>query len=71
MLYYKCSYEKVCDMLGFSGRAGKKARYAKGKGIDWPRASINDITARTSLGESKKTIVIVGHHPHRMYAFEP
>ena len=31
MLYYNCSYEAVCDMLGFSGRAGKKARYAKGK----------------------------------------
>ena len=29
--YYNCSYEAVCDMLGFSGRAGKKARYAKGK----------------------------------------
>ena len=31
MLYYNCSYGAVCDMLGFTGRAGKKARYAKGK----------------------------------------
>ena len=49
-------------MLGFTGRAAKKARYAKGKAIDWPRASINDITARTRLGESKKK------HPHRHLA---
>ena len=31
MLYYNCSYGAVCDMLGFTGRAGKKARYAKGE----------------------------------------
>ena len=31
MQYYNCSYGAVCDMLGFTGRAGKKARYAKGK----------------------------------------
>ena len=31
MLFYDCSYGAVCDMLGFTGRAGKKARYAKGK----------------------------------------
>ena len=31
MLFYDCSYGAVCDILGFSGRAGKKARYAKGK----------------------------------------
>ena len=31
MQYYNCSYAEVCEMLGFTGRAGKKARYAKGK----------------------------------------
>ena len=29
MRYYHYSYEAVCEMLGFTGRAGKKARYAK------------------------------------------
>ena len=29
VLYYKCSYEAVYHKLGFSERAGKKARFAK------------------------------------------
>ena len=29
MRYYNYSYEAVCEKLGFTGRAGKKARYAK------------------------------------------
>ena len=28
MKYYNCSYVAVCDMLGFSDRAEKKAKYA-------------------------------------------
>ena len=31
MLYYDCSYEAVYHKLGFTERAGKKARFAKGK----------------------------------------
>ena len=31
MMYYNCSYAAVCGMLGFTSRAAKKARYAKGK----------------------------------------
>lgn len=31
MQYYRCSYEEVLEKLGFTERAGKKARYARGK----------------------------------------
>ena len=31
MLYYDCSYQAVYHKLGFTERAGKKARFAKGK----------------------------------------
>ena len=31
MLYYNCSYGAVCDILGFSERGAKKARYAAGE----------------------------------------
>ena len=31
MVYYDCSYEEICAMLGFTGRAAKKARYANEK----------------------------------------
>ena len=31
MLYYNCSHEAVYQRLGFTERAGKKARFAKGK----------------------------------------